>query len=91
MQSMEEKNPIVKMSGLLKRSEFLLKHIGRTCPGYSKWAQSVEAGALPVCTASPSTEEQADLIACTFDLFGITSVIDILIASLTKSHNVHSF
>lgn len=89
MQSMEEKNPIVKMSGVLKRSEFLLKHIGRTCPGYSKVAQSVEAGALPVCAASP--EEQADLVACTFDLFGITSVIDILIASLIKSHSVHSF
>lgn len=62
-----------------------------TCPGHNKVAQNVEADAFPICAASPSTEEQADLIACTFDLFGITSVIEILIASLIKSHNIHSF
>jgi len=51
----------------------------------------VETDVLPVCAASLSTEMQADLIAGTFDLFGIASVIDILIASLVKSHNVHCF
>lgn len=45
----------------------------------------METDALFIRAASPSTGEQGDWIVCTFDLFAITSVIDILIASFNKT------
>lgn len=91
MQGMEQLNLIVKRSGLFKKIESPTETCRWTCCGLSEAARGVESDALPVFAVPASREERAALIACTCVLFGIPSVIDLLIASLVQAHSAHSF